>query len=79
MDTARQRALAPVLARAQRKLETAFWHVDDVLVTFSPDEPPGLAEAWSALHRLMTPEFLARRDQVRGLAPADGAPHGRSL
>ena len=53
--------------RVQRKIEAAFWELDDVMVTLAPDAPKNVTIAWSALYRMMTPEFIDERDRKRGL------------
>lgn len=48
------------------KLEAAFFELDDIVVALAPDAPQKMMDAWNALHDLMTPEFLAKRDKLRG-------------
>lgn len=63
------KALDDVMKQVRIKLESAFWELDDIMVALSPDAPQQVADAWSALHNIMTPEFIAKRDKMRGLAP----------
>ena len=61
-----QSAYEIVSEGVRKRLERAFWEVDDVVVALAPDAPPEVMDAWTALHKAMTPEFIARRDRLRG-------------
>lgn len=61
-----QSAYEIVSEGVRKRLERAFWEVDDVVVALAPDTPPEVMDAWTALHKAMTPEFIARRDRLRG-------------
>lgn len=67
MTTAREAATAGISQSVAQKAERAFWELDDVMVALSPDAPQHVADAWSALYKGMTTEFIAERDRLRGL------------
>lgn len=66
--TERDAALREVSQAIEKKIERAFWELDDIMVTLSPDAPAHVAEAWAALHKGMPIEFIVKRDQLRGLS-----------
>jgi len=67
MSDPRAEAFGAIQEQIQRKLEVAFWPLDDLVFALSPDTPAGILEAWAALHKLMTPEFIANRNKLRGV------------
>jgi hypothetical protein len=67
MSDARTEAFAPVMQAIDGRVVQAFWLLDDIMVALSPDAPQHVADAWSALHAAMSPEFIAARDRYRGL------------
>src|SRR4051812_8886843 len=71
--TERDAALREVSQAIEKKIERAFWELDDIMVTLSPDAPAHVAEAWAALHKGMSPGFIARRDILRGFGSGSDA------
>jgi hypothetical protein len=67
MDTPKEACSQAVSQAVENRIKRVFWELDDLMVLLSPDAPAHVAEAWSALYKGMSPEFIKRRDEFRGL------------
>jgi hypothetical protein len=65
MSDTRAEAFAPIMQTIEDRIVQAFWLLDDIMVALSPDAPQHVADAWLALHKGMSPEFIAARNRRR--------------
>jgi len=75
MASVKDEAFDQVLEPISAKIEAAFWELDAVMAALSVDAPVHVAEAWAALHKGMSPEFIAKRYRLRGVLPEEESGH----